>query len=771
MANAATVNLVLQNSGETSHAIWKLTRTMLAAGWKYMSGGNGQSSGCTNILQSGAAGTVTAFSSPTVTLGGLTNMTPGCVGQYITISGGSHGGNDGTFLITSYVSATSVTIYNTSGVSTDSGLTWALLRNSALDLWGVGGAVHLSNVSGGGASSGAAVIGAASGSTGQATITGVSGFTVNGSPGRYATITGSISNNNGSFRIVSATSSQVIVYAPQLVAESGNTSLTITEQYGGNDGSIGAFSTVTSGTSTLINFTTSTFAGFTAADVGRRITILNPSSLAGGNNGTFLIAGYVSASNVLLYNPGGVASDGNNPNLQWVETDPLQHIYPSYLQGSGGGGQWICLQGPTTMKIPIGTNVSTGTFIRGENVTQSSTGAQGELLGYMPDSSGGTGFLVIAPRVVGTGSSGWAGNLYGWNNSTTDTVTGSFSAATVTSTAGPPIAYVREMVWWRLNATQGHIYYQCIDQSTSTEGATTTSTGRFSTMANALSQVSSTVCPGGSTGNPTANGFPLGPGGLATATMAVIGTGGAGSVGTSASYWCSNLNPTNPGRAQLLCANNIEQQGVSQDGTWGYYQSCQSTGYVGIGFQRLDNTEDGDLDPYAAQTFGGYTLSGFNRTQNLSVNSSAIDSYNLGQTCFTNGSYNGVWRCFRRRGLNNPYGVNGNPVFGDYMVAMSTAYLYDYAVGSLCQVNWGYPDQLATTPTLTYVREPVWIWMGGVAGWPRARKGTPRWLMITQGLQVNQTLDSLKWIVLSSGTSPNATFCAGPWDGASTPTF
>jgi hypothetical protein len=310
-----------------------------------------------------------------------------------------------------------------------------------------------------------------------------------------------------------------------MVAETANAGLTVVDSYGGADGSIGAFSTTTSGQSTLINFTTSSFNGFTSGDVGKFICFPltgtgGPASA--GNQGTFLIAAYVSSDNVLLYNPYGVPSDAHNGTLQWVEINPLTQVYPEYLEGAGGQGAWLNLQGPTLMKIPIGSNAVTGNFIRGENVTQTTTGAQGEVLGVVQDTVGGTGYLVIAPRVVGTGLQAGpvtAANMtYGWNNSSsTDTLTGFYSGATVTTPANStPIAYISEVVFWKDTATQGHIYYQRIDQNSSTESATGALTGRFSTMST-LSQVTSQIPPGGSTGAPPANGFPT------TGTYCVIG--------------------------------------------------------------------------------------------------------------------------------------------------------------------------------------------------------------------------------------------------------
>lgn len=756
-------------------------------------------------------GNYTGTGSASAHIAPMSTLNAGCIGQYVTVSGCATSGNNGTFLVTS-VTGNTLVVYNPSGASTDANngaISLAFIKNPALDLWASQGAINLKNVSGGGTGSGTGVTvtpasilpvystyGGYPNVFGFASITGLSGFSINASPGRYVTITGSgtsltygnyTSSNNGSWRIVAANAAgtAIMVYGPWMGSETSNSSLTVTEQYGGADGSIGAFSTVTTGQSTLINFTTSTFNSFTAADVGRRITVLNAASLA--NKNTFTIASYVSSNNVLLYNPGGVASDANNGTLQWVEVDPLQQVIPWQFLGStassigGCWGAWLTLQGPTTIKIPIGSNVVTGAFIRGENVTQSSTGAQGELLGYNPDSTGGTGYLVIAPRVVGTGSSGFAGGLYGWNNSTTDTVTGALSGATVTSTAGPPIAYVREMVFWKINANNGNVYYQCVDQNTATESAVTGNSGRFSIMANSLTTVTSQIAPGGApatstsvTGYPPMNGFPtvgslvmLGSSGLPNTTnyMYQLPSNnyywGAGA-GNSAAYWPggSEFN-TSSGKGQLICANCIEQQGVSQDGSWVYAQygsSTVATGYLGMSLQRCDNQEDGDLDPYVCQVMLNYTISTASRQlANADLTATGGDFFCVGPAATQALGNQSQFRCFRRRGLS-----------GESFYSMNASYLWDVQnAAPVMNSNGGIPDEVATAPNITYVREPLWVTMGSTAGFPRMRKGTPRWMMMTSGVTLNQTTDNLKWVSLSNAF---AAIIVGPWDGVTIPT-
>jgi hypothetical protein len=69
--------------------------------------------------QSGAAASVGAFGAGVATITGLTGMTAASVGHYLTISGADTAGNNGTFLIVTFNSATSVDVENANGASPD----------------------------------------------------------------------------------------------------------------------------------------------------------------------------------------------------------------------------------------------------------------------------------------------------------------------------------------------------------------------------------------------------------------------------------------------------------------------------------------------------------------------------------------------------------------------------------------------------------------------------------------------------------------------------
>jgi len=69
--------------------------------------------------QTGATASITTFSAGVSTLTGLTGMTAQSIGRFLTVTGAASGGNNGTFLIVAFNSATSVDISNATGVAPD----------------------------------------------------------------------------------------------------------------------------------------------------------------------------------------------------------------------------------------------------------------------------------------------------------------------------------------------------------------------------------------------------------------------------------------------------------------------------------------------------------------------------------------------------------------------------------------------------------------------------------------------------------------------------
>jgi hypothetical protein len=651
MANATTANGAIFATAELFSAMWTLTRTMLAAGWKYKASSDALAKDTT---------------------GDMTN-----------------------------------------------------------DRWATGGAVNNTAVSGQNGS--AASIGAAS--SGVSQITGLTGMATT-SVGHYLTISGAATAaNNGTWRIVSRTSAtQVGIYNPAAVSDANNTAIVWSEQQGGQAASIAA---AVNGRSTLTGLTgmvapTSTSRG----SVGDRITITNATT--GANNGTFMITAVISSTSAIIDNA-SATSDANNGSISWTEMSPLSQSYPTSLQGATGSGAWINLQGPSIIRIPIGFTVPTG-YIRGENVTQASTGAQGELIGTCPDSVGGLGYMVIAPRVTGTGS-----GPRGWNvsNGATDNIVGGASGVTFTVlSSGTIVEFVQEMVLWKNSALNGHVYFQCVDSVAET-------TSRFSVQS-ALSGCTATICPGGaSTGVVTTNGFP------SIGTFVSCGTGGSGAVGTGSGTWFLNGVSTNFGKVQAMCANAIEASGVSADGSFTLAVGNPTTGlnvYLGCAYQRMDDCEEGDVWPYVAAWF--LNSSNYTGSRTASVaNLTNTDIWNAtGALALTNYT---PYRGWRRRGFST----------GDAFQEFQGALIASWNSSSVIGANAGSADRVACAIATVVVREPVWI--ASTQNGSKMRKGSCRWLHATQGGSCNDTYDSKRWVQLSS--SAGGPIASGPWDGSTIP--
>jgi hypothetical protein len=180
-----------------------------------------------------------------------------------------------------------------------------------------------------------------------------------------------------------------------------------------------------------------------------------------------------------------------------------------------------------------------------------------------------------------------------------------------------------------------------------------------------------------------------------------------------------------------------------------------------MSYDRMDNQEDGDLDPYLHICAWNGTQNGApNRITQTGGAGSSTDNMNTAQLWLNNSNEHPA-QGFRRRGLpNETYNY------------FSFAIQYDFAAATYpLTANSGNPDQVATTVSTVYVREAPWFYVTPYtaqlsAG--RMRKGQPRWIHMIQGGTVNATLDSLQWFV---GSSTAVMLVVGPWDGATTPSF
>jgi hypothetical protein len=494
--------------------------------------------------------------------------------------------------------------------------------------------------------------------------------------------------------------------------------------------------TVTTPTSTQFGGRTTisgmTGANFTTSSVGHFLVLSGMTNSA--NSGTWLITRFISATSVQVENPAAVAETSAG-TASWTEKNALLDTYAA----SGvplGAGAWIVLQGPSTIKVPIGT--ATPAFLKSENVTQSTTGATGEVLGVYTDTVNG-GWLVVSPRLSGSGA-----GVRGWDSA--HNITGAISGVAVAPT-GTLLEYVREVVFWRSTTTQGHIYFQAIESVT--EGTTTATTGRFSTMAS-LGTATATICPGGASGgSPSTNGFPT-----VGTYVAGVGTGGSGAVGTGAGSWTNGTSSTTIGLGQIVCASMIEDTNISADGSLALVTGVPATSNIafsGCGFQRLDDQEDGDLDPFV----WFFPFNGANYAQSRTggnAGTGVTDFWN--STWFqTNTSYYG----HRRRGFAT----------GDTFSTFGGALLENAAGNFALNTNLGNRDSVACTfsSTPVPVREPIWV-VNDSTVLTKCRKGTLRWIYGVMGGNATDTYDSKRWAQFSS---TQVGVVIGPWDGSTNP--
>jgi hypothetical protein len=322
--------------------------------------------------------------------------------------------------------------------------------------------------------------------------------------------------------------------------------------------------------------------GIVAADKGRFLTITGGAT--GANNNHHQIEEIVSATSVRIDARNfAVAADANNGALTWTVRDPLGDLYSSFTATLDASIAWWCAQGPSILKIPF-TVGSVGNFTVGENIVQTTTGAEGELLGYTYNSVTATGWLSVAPRLRGTGS-----GVYGWQ--TGNTITGGESAATV-SQNGTALDYVYEVVFTKPAAnTTIQIFV-----------------GQFETVAESAQLFSFCATQAGATaivapgGGGTGNTF-------GAAAWVMWGTGTTAGTGSKVSGTTTTsvffLN------AQYICVDAIPEQAYTADGSWALFiattQSLSTAPVGGIlyGFQRLNDVEDGELSPYMTINPGG----------------------------------------------------------------------------------------------------------------------------------------------------------------------
>jgi len=431
---------------------------------------------------------------------------------------------------------------------------------------------------------------------------------------------------------------------------------------------------------------------------------------------------------------------GTATNDKWGgNVDPSLDAYPSALDTVNA---WWCAEGPGTVRVSIGA-APTGTFIRGERVTQLD-GSDGEFQGYVINAAGNSGWAVIKLRSAKTT---WTG---------TGTVTGTTSGATLTPSATPKI-YVRQFVFWKnTNTTQGSIYYLCADQSGE-------SAQLFSTLAGSA-DCSATIAPGAKGVLNSGNNFP--PLGIVVKGLNTSVLNGAAGTVTNTSGWFAISSGL--GNAQIVAMDATTTTGAagsSADATfWALQDNNASQGaFSGLGYFIVDDTEQGDQDPYVCFcNWGSATYSQYGVTTTPSVlgTSTVFPSPNGGT------SVTWPFTAYVARGTGGTKDVaggmygnidgNGIGVGGQAGILSNSADIARVA---------NHPDG-ASSPIL---REPIRVWCDTTG--KKIRKGALRWFNVEPMGSSLDTSDTKTWLKITTllGTTTPA-MVVGKYDGVTTPT-
>jgi hypothetical protein len=487
--------------------------------------------------------------------------------------------------------------------------------------------------------------------------------------------------------------------------------------------------------------------GIVASDKGRFLLISGAAT--GANNNQHQIEEVLSSTSVRIdARQFAVAADANNGALTWSIVDPLGDLYSTVTAALNANVAWWTGQGPSILRIPIITD-SIGTFQVGENLVQTTTGAEGECLGYTYYK--GYGWLVVAPRLRGTGA-----GVHGWD--TANLVTGSESGATVTQ-VGAAIDYVHEVTFIKPVA---NTTIQILVTQAATVGSEATELFSFcATQAGCTA----TVHPGG---GGTGNAF----GAHAWVMWGTGTTAGSGSLVAANTSTFLLLN------AQYVCVDCIPEQGYSADGSWNLFipstMSVSTTPVGGIlyGFNILDNIEEGEISPYVTVNPGGTkTLYTVNRASagTLTTISGQTDMCRLplcNAAVTTRTFFNG-WR-----GRGVVYNFRNQEYFTEMEACAALA--PSFGLYEQARVSTPTYRMLSSASPYAKTREPIAIVSslnvtvpiaGNVVTTPFTVKGTLRWLYWINGDQVTDVYGTdPAWTQLSS--NPTGAMVVGPTDGA-----
>lgn len=625
MANKFAINFPIPASNNIFACVWKLTRTMKAAGWTYKASGNQISKDTTGTASNDYWGSNT---DPTTDL--YSNVSS-------WIAAGSNAVNINTFTGSGTLNVGSTTNFAPSGV------VW-VMTSAGYELLTYQG-------------------------TSSTTLTGV-----NTPSATSATLTGGAQGTGGS---VANT-----VYTRYTGATISLSATSITVATVAGFPSTGTFYIQTTGSGSA-NMQAITYTGISG----------NTFTGCSGGTGTVLNSAIVAS---------GALTIGLDQCIGW-----------------------IVLSGPQSLKIPINA-LPTGILLRGEIVTQSTTGATGELLGFVWDAVGGTGWAAVLPQ---TGT---------FNMTTANTITGGTSGATFSPLSGGTlITYNREiMIAKDTGVVNGAIYYGCFD-----------SVGESAQLYSALAtQTGCTGAVGPGQGG-TNNAFPA-KGIVCRGTASSTAVGGM--IGAISGF--QNC-------AQMASTNCTPSAGISADGSF-YIGLCTNALNVwGFGFFRLDDTEPGDCDPYVFLTNNNTTPSSL--TSTTAQTSTPPGTFISSSIRSTFPPFFG----YQSRG-------NGTlDVFNAY-TAMPQSDVY----GNVWAIIGLSPTRIVNTPATIrpVVFENIAIYSGGLASVTNSKpqyKGRCRWLLTAPFGSIFDLYNSKTLISFSynNNITSDPPILVGPYDGVTIP--
>ena len=481
---------------------------------------------------------------------------------------------------------------------------------------------------------------------------------------------------------------------------------------------------------------------------------------------------------------------------------------------------WAVYSGPQTIKIAL-NGTPTGVPVRGEIVTQATSGATGELFGYVWDTVGLSGWAVIGPQ-TGTwnGVNTFTGAISGATLTPLSLTTSSIqslptSSISMTSTVGlppagvvsittgagiqtvtytgisggntltgasggtgntsngglvtaAPVTFNREICFAKTAASTvaGYIFYICADPVT--ESSLLLSFLATQTGCTAL------IPPGGGGTNNVFNtnspvtGVPE--------IMCVRGTNTATGQFTTPDNWFA-YNTNFGSNSQIAAVNCTPSSNITADGSFWIGLSTTTAGqYTGFFYGRIDDSDSGDCDPYVFfQTNSICTISatpGFSRIAITGQANSITWSYNVygltpwvaGQSCYFGYQSRGNTTVARDVPCSFFGALNGS----NFLTPVGPV-LTMFPTVTLRQV---------CTPATTApaIREPISLYNIGSSSLSpiqlRQSKGRLRWVQATGVGNVLDTFDSKTWLCIATyGGEANYSpgVLLGPYDGSTTP--